>query len=272
MHTPLCGHAREEPVEFVAAAHEQGISLITFTCHTPISEEGFRQAGIRMHENQLPTYFAMVDEAHAFGETVGVEVRVGIEAEIFPDEEHMADMDRILRGQPFDFVLGSLHHQLPIYRERVAAQGLTDDTEIVRRYFLEMADGIRSGRYHSIAHPDVIRIYGTVDRFEPEELVDAFAPVIDAAVETDTCLEVNTSGLIKGVYQVHPDPLFLRLACERGVKLTMGSDAHTPSQVGQEFDHVYGLMREAGFTRMHYFREGTRFELPIPEPSTEPVA
>ena len=36
------------------------------------------------------------------------------------------------------------------------------------------------------------------------------------------------SGLNKGVYEVHPDPIILKWAQEMGCKLTIGSDSHRP--------------------------------------------
>lgn len=76
-------------------------------------------------------------------------------------------------------------------------------------------------------------------------------------------MEVNTSGLIKGVFEVHPAPVVLDWAAERGVRLTMGSDAHAPDQVGQHFDAVRGMLRRKGFRSLHYFEGRERREIPL---------
>jgi histidinol-phosphatase (PHP family) len=78
------------------------------------------------------------------------------------------------------------------------------------------------------------------------------------------CMEVNTSGLNKGAYEVHPDPLILDWASEMGVKLTMGSDSHRPDSVAQHFDWIQPLLRNKGFTDLHYFRGRKRLRIDMP--------
>lgn len=267
MHTPLCGHATGEPIEYVRTAAQNGIDLITFTCHVPIDDERLGGPGIRMYEDDLPRYIDMIADAAEQGRELGIRVLTGIEAEISPENSLMDRMDAVLARHPFDFVLGSLHHPLPAYRGWLRDNGVTEPRKIIETYFRHLTNGVRSGRYNSIAHPDVIRIYGTVDEFEPGEYEDAVREFIRAVVETDLCLEVNTSGLIKGVYQVHPDPLILDWAAEMGARLTIGSDAHLPESVGQKFDEILPMLAKKGFTRLHYFEGRQRREIPIPNGS-----
>lgn len=256
MHTPLCGHAGGEPREYVRAAARKGIDLITFTCHIPLLREDlFRGRGIRMSKEDLPHYFELLEDAAQEGKKVGVRVLKGIEAEVYPEKEPLEGMEEVLDSWPFDFVLGSLHHPLPGYRSWLQGKGMITDEAIVDTYFGHLAAGARSGIYNSMSHPDVIRIYGTVQRFEPEEHEPAIRQFLEALVESDTCMEVNTSGLIKGVYKLHPDPVILDWASAMGVRLTIGSDAHQPEQVGQHFDTVLPLLKKKGFTHVHYFEK-----------------
>jgi len=261
MHTPLCGHAVGEPTDYVEAAARQGIELIAFTCHVPLKPDRvFGGKRIRMSEKQLPEYRNAVDEAREFGRELGVEVLWGIEAEVFPDPEAIARMRELIEAEKFDFVLGSLHHHLVGYRDWLDREGIVKDEDVIRTYFRQLKEGVRSGIYDSIAHPDVIRIYGTVEPFPPEMYETEISEFLDVLVEEDHCMEVNTSGLIKGVFEVHPAPVVLDWAAEKGVKLTMGSDAHSPDQVGQHFRPVRDLLRRKGFDKLHYFRDRNRVE------------
>ncbi len=267
MHTPLCGHAVGEPIEYIRHAAQTGIDLITFTCHVPLDDDRLGGPAIRMAERDLPRYVDLVAEAAEEGENLGVRVLTGIEAEICPDEAIMDRMDDVLSRHPFDFILGSLHHPLPAYRNWLEEHGLEEPREVVETYFRHLADGVRSGRYNSIAHPDVIRIYGTVDAFEPAEHEGVIREFLQTVVDEDLCLEVNTSGLTKGVYQVHPDPLILDWAAEAGARLTIGSDAHKPDSVGQKFDEILLLLAGKGFRHVHYFEQQKRRAVPIPNGS-----
>lgn len=211
-----------------------------------------------MHVDQLKEYYAAVNEARLLGESLGIEVLCGIEGEVFPVASELSEMKDLILSQPFDFVLGSLHHQLKIYKEWLIEQKLHTDEAIIRDYFRQLTDAARSGFYHSMSHPDVIRIYGTIDSdsFIPENFEPEIRAFLKACAEEGTCMEVNTSGLSKGVYEVHPDPLILDWAKEEGVKLTIGSDAHHPDRVGQHFDKVIPLLVSKGFDRLHYFQGG----------------
>lgn len=265
MHTPLCGHAEGEPEEFVLAAASKGIELVTFTCHIPLDTPSFGGPKIRMSRSQLAEYNEKIALAKLAGRRVGVEVLRGIEAEITPDTQVHPIMDDILEEHRFDFVLGSLHHQLHNWRDWIATQGIIEDAEIIHAYFQQLADGAASGRYHSISHPDVIRIYGTIDSasFVPTQYEDVIRAFLQTLVEHNVCMEVNTSGLTKGVYEIHPDPLILQWAKEEGVRLTIGSDAHRPEAVGQHFDHALALLRRIGFREICYFRKGRYRNVPL---------
>lgn len=264
MHTPLCGHAIGDPVEYVDAAADNGISLITFTCHVPMTVAGFAQEGIRMRIDQLGEYRDLVDAAREHGKDLGVEVLYGIEAEIHPDAAAMQEMDKVLQAEPFDFILGSLHHMLPSFREWMTDNGYHSDAEKVAAYFDCLGAGARSGRYHSLSHPDVIRIYGSLEnRFEPLQHEAAITRFLDTVADAGICLEINTSGLIKGDYVVHPDPSIMAWALDRDIPFTIGSDSHSPQMVGQFFPEVLAEFRTMGLKRLHYFRQGKRVAVAI---------
>ena len=115
MHTTLCGHAIGAPIEYAMVAMEQGIDVMTITCHIPMEWEAFGQAGIRMHRDQLDQYRSLVHDTAEKAKPLGVEVLCGIEAEVYPDEAQMESMDEILAEYEWDFVLGSLHAQCRSY-------------------------------------------------------------------------------------------------------------------------------------------------------------
>ncbi|MGB0743326.1 MAG: histidinol-phosphatase [Opitutales bacterium] len=265
MHTPLCGHAIGEPIEYVAVAAEKGLDLITFTCHAPMEWEAFGQEGIRMRPEQLEDYVALIKETAEAAKPFGVEVLCGIEAEVFPDEVHMESMDAMLAACKWDFVLGSLHAQCQSYLYWLSSNKVKKDAMRIDSYFRHLIDGAQSGRYDSMSHPDVIRTYGVVQDFKPAEHEEVIREFLQAVVDEDICMEVNTSGLTKGAYELHPDPLILDWAAEMGVKLTIGSDSHRPEAVGRYFSWVQPMLLEKGFKDLHYFRGGQRQRIDMPD-------
>lgn len=264
MHTPLCGHAVGHPLDYAKSAKDQGIDLITMTCHIPMDWEAFGQAGIRMQRDELDTYMELVRSAVEPAKEFGVEVLCGIEAEVFPDEAHMLAMDEILQAYPFDFVLGSMHAHCRSFAIWCRKNKVKTDAMKIDSYFRILINGVYSGRYDSMSHPDVIRTYGVVHDFDPFEHEEVIKDFLKALVDTDVCMEVNTSGLTKGAYEVHPDPVILDWASKLGVKLTIGSDSHRPASVGQFFDSVIPMLRKMGFEHLHYFRQRQRLRCEIP--------
>ncbi|TVP80416.1 MAG: histidinol-phosphatase HisJ family protein [Puniceicoccaceae bacterium] len=261
MHTPLCGHAVGEPIEYARMAAKLGIDVITITCHIPMRWAAFGQAGIRMQAEQLDDYMALVKHTAVEAKGFGVEVLCGIEAEVFPDESELQPMDAILAHYDFDFVLGSLHAHCQSYLDWLDKYKVKSDAMRIDSYFRHLKDGVQSGRYDSMSHPDVIRTYGVVRAFNPvlhEEVIREF---LQAVVDEDICMEVNTSGLTKGDYEVHPDPIILDWASEMGVKLTIGSDSHWPESVGQFFSIIQPMLYEKGFKDLHYFRARQRLRI-----------
>ena len=263
MHTALCGHAVGAPLEYALTALDLGIDLITITCHIPMEWEAFGQAGIRMPLSDLDRYIALVEDTAEKAQAFGVEVLCGIEAEVFPDLGHMESMDAALAWHNWDFVLGSLHAQCQSYLIWLKANQVKTDAGKIDCYFRHLIDGVQSGRYDSMSHPDVIRTYGVVDAFDPSEHESVIREFLQALVESDVCMEVNTSGLNKGDFEVHPDPLILDWAAETGVKLTIGSDSHHPLSVGQHFDTVLPLLYEKGFRDLFYHRQRKRIRIDL---------
>jgi len=269
MHTPLCGHAVGHPMEYALAAKEKGIDLITITCHIPMDWEAFGQAGIRMPREDLNHYMELVQSAVGPAKDFGVEVLCGIEAEVFPDETHMASMDLVLNEYPFDFVLGSMHAHCRSFAIWCKQNKVKTDALKIDSYFRMLIDGVHSGRYDSMSHPDVIRTYGVVEHFNPLEHEEVIRDFLEALVEADVCMEVNTSGLTKGDFEVQPDPIILDWASALGVKLTIGSDSHRPGSVGQFFDSVLPMLHSMGFRKLHYFRKRKRIAIDLPQSMTE---
>jgi len=224
--------------------------------------EAFGGERVRMARHRVDDYVALIQQTAEEVAPLGIEVLCGIEAEVFPDEIHLQPMDSILSQYPFDFVLGSLHAQCQSYLQWLEQHEVRDDAAIIDHYFRHLIEGVRSGRYDSMSHPDVIRTYGVVSRFAPQEHEPVIRQFLTALVEEDVCMEVNTSGLTKGDFEVHPDPIILDWAAEAGVKLTVGSDSHRPLNVGQFFPTVLPMLKQKGFQELHYFRQRKRHVIP----------
>ena len=119
---------------------------------------------------------------------------------------------------------------------------------------------VRSRLFDFIAHPDLVKIFGSRP---PGDLNRYYEPVVAALAECGGAFEINTAGLRKPVHELYPALDFLKLARQAGVPLVINSDAHSPGQVGMDFDAARALARKAGYATSLRFHARKRTEVPL---------
>jgi histidinol phosphatase-like PHP family hydrolase len=148
-------------------------------------------------------------------------VRVGLEVELdFAGQMTLRAEDR---DWP-DLLIGALHFR----PEEITAGPRRQRHE----WFLETCSTLLHHGVDILAHP--FRIFA---RFE-ESHEHLYAPLAELLAETNTAAEINFH------HTSRPDAGFLAACIERGVKLSLGSDAHSVEVVGQ-FDRHLAVLREA---------------------------
>ena len=77
LHTPLCHHASGSPAEYARAAIEKGLSEIGFADHNPMPKHF---DDWRMSLDDLPNYFAMIQEARESFPALPIRSATGLRA------------------------------------------------------------------------------------------------------------------------------------------------------------------------------------------------
>ncbi|HEX5503902.1 MAG TPA: PHP domain-containing protein [Thermomicrobiales bacterium] len=183
----------------------------------------------------------------------GLPVRCGIEVDYFPGSE--AAIKEILALAPFDYAIGSVHWLGCWGFDLLGVPGLWDGRdvdEMYRRYFATLGRAARSGLFQIMAHPDLIKVMG--HRPSPAlDLAALYAEAAAAFAAGGAAVEVSTAGLRKPVGELYPAPAFLRACRERGVPLSLASDAHRPEDVGRDFPQAVALARACGYREVLTF-------------------
>lgn len=253
-HTPLCKHADGNPTEYAAVAQQRGLKGLIVTCHNPMPN-GF-SARVRMREDQFEEYVDLV--ATTREEWAGrVDVRLGLEADFFVG--HESYLEKQLASADFQFVLGSVHPQIPEFRHRYWQEDLV---EMQRIYFRLLAESAETGLFDSIAHPDLIKNF-TAKRWNPDEIIDDICRTLDRIAATGVAMELNTSGVNKTISEMNPFPDMLREMNSRGIPVTIGADAHQPERVADGYERALELLASCGYTHVSFFLERKRRELAI---------
>ncbi|MEM1108287.1 MAG: histidinol-phosphatase HisJ family protein [Planctomycetota bacterium] len=270
MHTPLCKHAKGGIEQYASVAEQRGLSGIIVTCHNPLPD-GYA-AAMRMDEAQLDEYVMYVDRARHVMEG-RVDVRLGLEADYVPGYEKY--LEQQLAAHDFDFVLGSVHPQVPEYQERYYEK---DTFKFQQLYFQHLADSAETGLFDSLAHPDLIKML-MPRRWSVSKILDDVCKSLDRIAATGVAMEFNTSGWRKSFGEACPCPRILYEMARRRIPVTLGSDAHSPQRVGENFRKALRLIQAAGYRKVSVFHQRQRQDLDIatayrqlkPEKTVAPV-
>lgn len=244
MHTPLCKHAVGQPEEYAAVAERRGLKGIIFTCHNP-GPDGW-SSQVRMSLGQLDEYVAMVQRAREAWHG-RIDVRLGLESDYFPGmEPFLTDLHQ---RADFNHILGSVHPQLPYYRE---VYDLGNAIEYFQTYFKHLAQAAESGLFDTLAHPDLVKnVYP--QQWWVESLMDDIKRALDRIAQSGVAMELNTSGLNKKVREINPGREILAEMQQRDIPVVLGSDSHEPGRVAADFDQALVVLGEVGYTAVHFY-------------------
>lgn len=255
MHTPLCKHARGKPTEYAQQAHNQGLKGIIVTCHNP-GPKGWSER-IRMSLDQLNEYVELVAEATE--EWAGtVDVRLGLESDYIPGIEPF--LEKLHRKANFHYILGSVHPQLPYYKDTYFKRG--EVLEFAQLYFKHLAMAAETGLYDCLAHPDLVK-NSMPNTWQVSSLLDDIRPNLDRIAKTGVAMELNTSGIHKRVKEMNPGREILAEMHQRNIPVVLGSDAHSPSRVAAEFEDALETLADVGYTEITNFQQRQPHQIEI---------
>jgi histidinol-phosphatase (PHP family) len=192
------------------------------------------------------------------------DLRLGIEADFVPGAEDR--MANLLQARDFDYVIGSVHFI------REGAVDMDDYSvwdsgrsveEIWRRYFETIGEAARSGLFDVLAHPDLVKVWGSERPLPEGDLRRYYELAIDGIAESGIAVEVSTAGLRKRVGELYPATAFLEMCLEAGAPIALSSDAHVPEDVGANYDRALELLGSLGVGELSVFEHRERRLEPI---------
>lgn len=256
MHTPLCKHAWGEPEEYAEQGLKAGLRGIIFTCHCPMPE-GFWPT-VRMAESEFDTYVEIVARARERYKGK-IDVWLGIESEYFPGYERY--IEELHQKADFHFILGSVHWQAKEYLGKFESGTIEN---FRRTYFDQLAISAETGLYDCLAHPDLVKNYNP-DSWCFAIVKNHVAKSLDRIAATGVAMEVNTSGLNKSYSEMNPGNEMLQMMAQRGIPIVIGSDAHRPVRVGDNFLKALENVKAAGYKEISYFEWRQRKTIKVDE-------
>ncbi|MBR5617653.1 MAG: histidinol-phosphatase HisJ family protein [Oscillospiraceae bacterium] len=227
MHSIVSFDGHDSGLQLVQAAKAAGLKEICFTDHLDYDPLG--KMGVLAFDT------ARYNAEYDCLQMEGLKIRRGMEFGMTTDNRAQFKAD--LKRRPFDFVLGSVHFvdDLDVYFEEYWHDKTVFEAE--RRYLEATLDCVRlHDDFDVLAHLTYIGKTSShhaprpVPFAEHRELIDE---ILKTVAQKGKGLEMNTSGVDRCGGFLPTEDYFRRFKEYGGEIVTIGSDAHTASRVGQ---------------------------------------
>jgi histidinol-phosphatase (PHP family) len=208
-----------------------------------------------------------VDDLDAYVDFVREEtdLRLGIEADYVAGREDQ--MGTLLQKHEWDYVVGSVHFlgefavdiddATDVWRHETSAE------RVWKRYFDALAQSALTGSYDIIAHPDLVKIWGSGRPAPSKDPRFYYEPAIEAMLEGGVAMEVSTAGLRKPVGEIYPARAMLEMAVDAGIPIALSSDAHRPADLAFGYEQAHELLGECGVNEIAVFERRVRRMEPL---------
>jgi histidinol-phosphatase (PHP family) len=230
-HTIRCSHALGQDEEYVIRAIDRGLKVFGFSDHVPLALlDGF-ESTYRVQTKDASDYALSVN---ALKEKYKEKIKIylGFEMEYYPDI--FDDMLKYVKDLGAEYLVLGQHFIGPEYprgNNNDYTYYQTDDIKVLKKYCDLVVEGIKTGVFTYVCHPDIINFNGDIKTYR--EQVER---ICKASKEYDVPLEINFLGIREN--RVYPREEFWSVAGKIGSPVTFGSDAHNPMHVVKEDDLI----------------------------------
>ena len=216
-HTFRCHHATGAEEEYILKAIQNGIRYMGFADHAPF----------RLPNGEESKYRVAVADGADYKETLTalaekyqdqIEIAIGFEMEYYAD--HFEQMLQLAKESGAEYLILGQHHDSA--EKEIARQHATKrngQVQDLQAHVASVIQGMRTGVYTYVAHPDVFNFTGDQEIYRQE-----MRKLCIAARELDLPLEINFLGIRQNRH--YPNRIFWQLAGEERAPVVFGFDAH----------------------------------------------
>ncbi len=258
-HNELCKHADGTLEQYVQQAIKLGLNEIGLSDHSPMPNDW--DIEVRMFEEQFWSIYK--PEVLRLQEKYKdqITIKFALEGDFFPGTEQW--VKEFNTENNFDYLIGSVHYlgewgfDNPLY---VGKFNEVDIDQVYVSYYDHIKRSAQSGLFDIIGHCDLVKKFGHRPTKNIDEILRSTMKTIK---DSGMVVEINTSGLHKPVKEQYPSEHILKIVSEYNIPLTIGSDAHSPSHVGRDFELAKQLVEKYGKGKISIFTKRQRSEVPM---------
>lgn len=258
-HSRFCRHAQGDIEAYVQAAVALGLQELGCSDHAPLPGNYDLQHRMTLEEyysSYAPAVSALVQQYRG-----KIHIKRGIECDYLEWTKEWTK--NFVEENDFDFVIGSVHFVGPEGNEKALFGPTYDASELPglhEAYYRSVRDSAKSGLFDIIGHFDLVKKLGACSS---KQIDEALWAALEEIKKSDLCIEINTSGWRRAEHEAYPGERILKFAKDLAIPMTLGSDAHTPDDVGRDFDRAVALLEEYGRGRISTFEKRQRSEVRV---------
>ncbi len=224
-HTFRCKHATGMDEMYVQSAIRAGFDILGFADHTPWPYKNGYVSGIRMDISQLSGYVTSIRSLkEKYGDRLNI--LLGLECEYFP--KYMSWLKEAREIYELDYLIFGAHF-IGSDEDSPYVGTACRDTAFMYRYADMCVEGMQTGLYAYLAHPDVYMRHREAWDDDGRAVAKA---ICACALTCGMPLEYNLNAhVVGGAECLFPRREFWELAAEMGNKVVIGYDAHQPEML-----------------------------------------
>ena len=221
-HTSRCKHAKGSEREYIERAIACGFKILGFSDHTPQPYPDNYISPIRMEMEEIEDYTSTLA---ALREEYKDRIKILIGYEVEYTHKYFDKLLTELKKYPLDYIIQGQHFA-PDEVDGAYMGFKTNDENRLKEYAELTSEGMKTGLFSYLAHPDLINYTG-----DDETYRKYMKCIVETSLEYDIPLEINMLGFVEG--RNYPCDRFFKLASEMGARFIIGCDAHKPEAVIQ---------------------------------------
>ena len=252
VHTALCYHASGTMEAYIRRAVEIGLSEICFLDHLTMQPSA---PNLSMTPPEVPLYVQALQRfKHQY--QGNIQVKIGLEIDFNP--QFIDLFQEIIASYPFDVIGGALHFPGGVNivsRSSDWCNGSVD-ADYASSLFLEQLHHMLEYDYFDmVCHLDLLKKFGWQSDGSFDNNLDG---ILTTVKNKDLTVEINTGGYDHALQEPYPAPHIINRCREKGIPITLGSDAHSPDAVGRHYDKALPLLKAAGYRHLATFTRRQR--------------
>jgi len=243
IHT-IFSDGKKDLSDYVDEAVRRKIDEIGFSDHMHLNKAVWPT----MNFTDLPNY---VNKITQLKKASKISIKMGLEVDFVPSK--MNKLMRMINKFNFDYLMGSVHFignwtiddEKQIYKWK-----RKNIDEVYQQYFALVQNMAKSELFDIVGHLDLVKKFN----FRPKkDITSLLLETVEIISKSKMCVEVNTAGLRKPCREVYPSEKLIKMCFDNGLPITLGSDAHSPEEIGTDFEKAINLLRKIGYVKIIRF-------------------